>query len=88
MSAAAEDSGTYPAHMMADAEREAEEARAAAGYPKPLPADELAVIQAATVARARERIAAGRGDFIDRVCVSAADRRDAAKETPGGSSHE
>lgn len=44
----------YPQYMMLEDEREAEEARAAAGYPKPLPESDLAVLRAAYARRERE----------------------------------
>ena len=70
-----------PAYMMADAEMEAEEAAAAAGYPKPLVGPHLEILRAARLARARENVAAGRGSIFDYVALGAA-------ENPAGAVHD
>ena len=62
-----------PAYMMADAEMEAEEAAAAAGYPKPLVGPHLEILRAARLARARENVAAGIGSIFDYVAIGAAE---------------
>jgi len=68
----------YPQFMMAEAEREAEDAAFAAGYPKPVPAYMRAFWQTLRAHRAAERIAAGNGSFVDYVCVAA--REEDSKE--------
>jgi len=70
-----------PAYMMADAEMEAEEAAAAAGYPKPLVGPHLECLRAARLARARENVAAGIGSIFDYVAIGAA-------ENPAGAIHD
>jgi hypothetical protein len=59
--------------MMEEMEREADEARAAAGYPPRLSAEDVENLYQARLARARERVAAGRGTFGDHITVGAAD---------------
>ena len=73
MNAQPEDAGSEAQYMMLDAAREAEEARAAAGYPPRLSAEDLEILCQARLARARERMAAGTGTFTDEIIVAAAD---------------